>query len=93
MANEARKQWFLDRIGKRVFRNMDKCDCAICAAIYEKGLVIVDRMMAQYLYDIETDFTADGAPLKYFDTKQEVTEFEKGLIDFESKISKDADTP
>lgn len=64
-----RKQWFLDRIGKRVFRNKTSCECGVCANVSKKGLIISDEMHAEYLFDIEGSYTHDGYPLRYFDSK------------------------
>jgi len=72
-----RKKWFLERIGKRVFRNSNECTCVACSHIYENGLIIANPDEAKYLHDIESDYTAEGHPLRYFDTKEEVIEFEK----------------
>lgn len=74
-----RQQWFIDRIGKIVYRNYDGCSCHICHHIYNYGLAIDDKYHAHYLCEIEFSFNADGCPLRYFDTKQEVAEFEKSL--------------
>jgi hypothetical protein len=74
-----REQWFLDRIGKRVFRNKTSCNCDICKDVYEKGLIISDEMHANYLYTCECEYTAEGSPLRYFDTIQERDEFERNL--------------
>jgi len=76
-----RLQWFLDRINQRVYRNDDGCDCEPCKKVLENGIVLIDRHQAQYCYDIECDFTAEGTPLRYFDTKGEVEEFVKGLTE------------
>lgn len=72
----ARKQWFLDRIGKRVYRNYDGCDCFTCTKIYRDGLIIEDETHAAYLAGMEADYAIDGDRLKYFDTKEEVINFE-----------------
>jgi hypothetical protein len=69
----SRKQWFIDRIGKRVFRNDTQC-CEHCDKVYKEGLVISDESHAYHLYDCECEMD-----VKYFDTKDEVTEFEKTL--------------
>jgi hypothetical protein len=71
-----RKQWFLDRIGKRIFRNGSGCSCNVCANVYENGLIIRDAYHAEYLCDIEGEYNHEGYPLEYFDTKEEVTSFE-----------------
>lgn len=77
--SEDRKQWFIDRIGKRVFRNKTGCDCVICVLVSEKGLIITDEFHAIYLYDTETDFTAEGNPTHYFDTLPEVEHYQQQL--------------
>jgi len=71
-----RRRWFLDRIGKRVFRTSLDCDCNVCQIIYKQGLIIEDRDQAIFMYDTECDVNADGDIMRYFDTKEEVTEFE-----------------
>ena len=74
-----REQWFIDRIGKRVYRNETSCDCEKCKTIYANGLIIDSPMHAGYLYDCESIYTAEGSPLRYFDTKEESIEFENCL--------------
>lgn len=74
-----RKQFFLDNIGNRLYRNDTGCDCLSCKGVYENGIIPNDRLEAIYLYDIETDFTAGGHPTRYFLTKEEVIEYEKQL--------------
>jgi len=72
-----RKQWFLDRIGKTVYRSKTTCDCDSCNTVVDVGLIIVDNFHATYLYDVEGSYQFDGFPLKYFDTKEEAIAFEK----------------
>jgi hypothetical protein len=47
------KQWFIDRIGKRVYRDKNTCDCEICKIVFENGLIIKNEMHATYLYDVQ----------------------------------------
>jgi hypothetical protein len=47
------KQWFIERIGKRIFRENNHCLCAICLDVFENGLIITDEMHAIYLYDYQ----------------------------------------
>ncbi len=75
----AREQWFIDRIGKIVFRNKTTCKCETCKNVYEQGLIIHDKTHATYLYDMEGCYNYEGYPLKYFDTKEEMLEFEKTI--------------
>lgn len=74
-----RQKWFMSKIGQRIYRNDDGCDCGVCKYILEHGIFINDELQAQYCYDIECDFNADGTPLRYFDTKQEVDEWLKTI--------------
>lgn len=43
-------QWFMDRIGKRVYRGPLPCKCEVCSAVDKEGLVIIDKGHATYLY-------------------------------------------
>lgn len=74
-----RRQWFLDRIGKRVFRNRGTCTCEDCKKVERYGLVIKDRIHAIYLNDMESCAMADGTYLHYFDTKKDVKQYEKDI--------------
>lgn len=58
------KQWYIDRIGKRVFRTKSSCQCEVCDAVYRNGLVIADEMHADYLYCCQNEMN-----LFYFDEK------------------------
>ena len=71
-----RKQWFIDRIGKRVYRNRTSCGCETCKQVLDVGLMIHDMEHAIYLCDVEYSYNAEGSKLKYFDTKEEVLKFE-----------------
>lgn len=72
-----RKSWFIERIGKTIFRNSNGCDCSTCERILTQGLVIGDEFHATYLYDSEFISNQDGSNLRYFDTPEEVKEWEK----------------
>jgi len=72
-----RKQWFRDRIGMILFRNETTCKCGICKNVYENGLHIHDIDQADYAYDCECEYTAEGFPLRYFDTREELNEWLK----------------
>lgn len=69
---DEREKWFQDRIGKKVFRPETSCKCTTCANVYENGLIIGDKMHASYLHDCEGSLN-----YTYFDTKEEVKEYEK----------------
>jgi hypothetical protein len=70
-----REKWFIDRIGKVVYRNKTSCTCSVCADVADNGLIIHDLAHALYLEEIEGMYNLEGHPLKYCDTKEEVTEF------------------
>lgn len=74
-----REQWFIDRIGKVVYRNKMTWDYGIFRSVYVNGLIITDECHANCLYCCESEFTAEGQTLKYFDTINERDEFEKCL--------------
>ena len=73
-----REQWFLDRIGKVIWRN-NYCNCPVCMKIYNEGLFVTERNQAMYCYDAETEYTAEGNPLRYFDTKNERDAWKQAL--------------
>jgi len=75
-----RKQWFIDRVGKRIFRNYHKC-CEHCDKIYADGIVISDITHANYLYDIECEFRSEGINIYYFGTRKEVEDYEQRMED------------
>jgi len=74
-----RQLWFKNRIGKIIYRNCNGCHCDICTNILENGIFICDEFQAEYCYDTECEYNAEGFPLRYFDTKSEVDEWLKGL--------------
>jgi hypothetical protein len=74
----SRQQWFLDRIGKVIYRN-NYCPCNVCEHIYLNGILLLDKDHAIYCYENECCFTADGDPMQYFDTREEMLEFEATL--------------
>ena len=59
--------WFIERIGKRIFRDKLSCDCEACREVEEHGLVIHDRIHAIYLHDIDCDYAAEGVYSNYRD--------------------------
>jgi len=75
----ARLQWFLDRIGKTVYRNKNSCDCKTCEDVYVNGLLIKDELQANYVWDMEGLSNYEDFPLRYFDTVEERDNFEKEL--------------
>jgi hypothetical protein len=67
LAHKKRGQWFVDRIGKRVFREETSCPCSTCKNVGENGLIINDEMHASYLQDIEYMYNINGHKLTYRD--------------------------
>jgi len=57
-------QWYIDRIGKRVYRTEASCKCNVCKKVGEIGLIITDELHAQYLFDCQNELG-----LFYFDEK------------------------
>lgn len=54
--------WFKSRIGQRVYRTESSCECEVCKKVGEVGLIIVDELHAQYLFDCQNELG-----LYYFD--------------------------
>lgn len=59
------QQWFIDRIGKTIYRSENGCSCKTCKEVNSNGLVIRDEMHASYLYDIQYEYEIDGIYLDY----------------------------
>ncbi len=51
--HQKRKQWFIDRIGKRVFRPPVNCQCDSCKSGHLNGILILDETHADCLYSCE----------------------------------------
>lgn len=63
------KEWFIERIGKTVFRDAKGKCCNRCDQINEQGLVISNEQHASYLALIDSDYAAEGIYLNYRDEK------------------------
>jgi len=61
--------WFIERIGKRIYRGSQDRGCEHCKRVTEIGLIIRDESHAQYLADVDSDFAAEGVFSNYRDTK------------------------
>lgn len=44
------QDWFLERIGKTIYRNNNYC-CSHCNEVYLNGLTIADEQHAYYIYN------------------------------------------
>jgi hypothetical protein len=55
------KRWFINRIGKLIYRNRTSCNCkcTTCERVYKKGLTITCLDHATYLYTIQYDLNID----------------------------------
>lgn len=49
------KEWFIEKIGQRVFRTKSSCQCKICEKVYQEGLIIQDEFHAKVLYDYQNE--------------------------------------
>lgn len=57
-------QWFIERIGKKIFRTKSQCNCMVCTDVFKNGVIVADKSHAQYMYDCQNDLD-----LYYFDEK------------------------
>ena len=57
------RKWFINRIGKRIFRDWFKC-CKTCDDVARNGIVVADRQHAIYLFDCQNEM-----PIKYRNKK------------------------
>lgn len=53
------KKWFINRIGKRIYRNATTCTCETCRRVYEKGLIVADKFHCDYLFMVQYDLDID----------------------------------
>jgi len=60
------KDWFMERIGTKIYRDDNGCDCQVCKMVERYGLIIHDEMHAQYLYDCHTEMG-----INYYDSHTE----------------------
>ena len=63
------KEWFVERIGKRIYRDAMRHCCAVCDDVAERGLVVHNDMHADYLACTDADFGAEGHYCNYRDIK------------------------
>ncbi len=51
--NKRTIKWFMNRIGKKVYRNKvdDQCECSTCLRVYNYGTVIDSGSFAQFLHN------------------------------------------
>jgi hypothetical protein len=63
-------KWFLNRIGKGIYRDDNKCPCIGCAYVLKKGLTIGDKAHAEYLYMTQNEYANLKIFLNYRDKKE-----------------------
>lgn len=64
------KQWFLDRVGKTVIRDVSLSDTALSAQQGYTEVEIKDKFHAEYMFDMQNDlYFDDGIILNYRDEK------------------------
>lgn len=63
------KEWFIERIGKRIYRDSHRDCCAHCRYVEENGLTVNSESHAEYLADVDMDFGAEGVFSNYRDEK------------------------
>lgn len=56
---------FKANIGKRLYRDNSLCLCPSCEDVFKNGVVVKDEEHAQYLFDIENEFGAEGIHLNF----------------------------
>lgn len=48
-------QRFIDRIGKRIYRDATDCPCCICECVTKEWLIIDDESHANLLFDYQNE--------------------------------------
>jgi hypothetical protein len=74
-----REDWFLERIGKRVFRTQNGCTCESCLRTYHDGIIIMDKEHAHTMFVAESEYQYNGLRMIYFDSKHDVEEYERNV--------------
>lgn len=64
------KEWFVERIGKRIYRDSTHCvGCRGCENVENNGLIVGDEEHAEYLATIDSDFAWERVYCNYRDEK------------------------
>lgn len=63
-------EWFIQRVGNKVYRDAIPSDNIFSKKLGSTPVIIRDELHAQYLFDIQNDFIADGVNLNYRDTRE-----------------------
>lgn len=62
-------QFFIDNIGKVIYRDTNGCTCPTCKDVEVNGLLVEDLSHATYLFNIQNDMMYEGVKLEYRDKK------------------------
>lgn len=64
---------FVSRVGQRVYRTSNGCNCEMCERVVKEGIVIKDKMHADYMYSSMCDCNAEGGlQYHYYTRKQDI---------------------
>lgn len=50
-----KEKWFIEKIGTRIYRDKNSCNCHTCEKNFKEGLVVHDLQHAGYLYECQYD--------------------------------------
>ncbi len=56
--------FFIKRIGQRIYRDPRKVCCQSCTQVEKEGLIVHSKEHAQYLAIVDSDLGAEGVFLK-----------------------------
>jgi len=63
-------EWFKARIGKRIYRDDQGCECDACVRVTKEGIIVTNlHNHAQYLADIDYEYAIEGTFSNYRDEK------------------------
>ena len=68
MTSNLNRDYFIQRVGRRVFLDRPFCPCELCQAYYDHGYHISSRTEANYMFEELQGFTV-------FETKKERDEY------------------
>lgn len=60
-------EWFIERIGKRIYRDKLKHCCSVCDHVGAEGLIVHDHNHATYLAMVDGCFANEGVFMNYRD--------------------------
>lgn len=63
------KEWFIERIGKKIYRDDQGCPCHLCWEGTIMGFKVSDNVHAQYLAEVDAEYGFEGIYSNYRDVK------------------------